>query len=65
MWRYGSRFKGATRTQSDLDRVAFTVHGQEISVFNLKETFAESNLPFRMDLFSWDEMSESFRETIQ
>ena len=65
VWIYGSRIKGTTRAQSDLDMVVFTVHGQEAHVSNLKEAFEESNLPFRVDLFRWDEVPENFRATIQ
>lgn len=65
VWDYGSRIKGTTRAQSDLDMVAFTTHGQETHVANLKEALEESNLPFRVDLFRWDEVPENFRDTIQ
>lgn len=66
VWVYGSRVKGTTRTQSDLDMVVLTTaHGQETHVSNLKEALEESNLPFRVDLFRWDEVPENFRDTIQ
>ena len=65
VWVYGSRIKGTTRAQSDLDMVVFTAHGQETPVSNLKEALEESNLPFRLDLFSWGEVPENFRDTIQ
>lgn len=65
VWTYGSRIKGKTRAQSYLDMVVFTAHGQETHVANLKEALEESNLPFRVDLFRWDEVPENFRDTIQ
>lgn len=65
VWVYGSRVKGTTRAHSDLDMVVFTSQGQKTGVADLKEAFEESNLPFRVDLFCWDEVPERFRETIQ
>ncbi len=31
----------------------------------LREAFSESNLPFRVDIIDWAEISESFRKIIQ
>lgn len=65
VWVYGSRVKGTTRKHSDLDMVVFTSQGQKMHVADLKEALEESNLPFRVDLFCWDEVPERFREAIQ
>jgi hypothetical protein len=31
----------------------------------LREALEESNLPFRVDLFAWDEVPESFKANIE
>ena len=63
-WLYGSRAKGKARPQSDLDMVVFADPTQIRSVYDLKEAFEESNLPFRVDVFVWDSMPERFRERV-
>ena len=64
-WVYGSRVKWTARPASDLDMVVFAASGQERRVSDLRDAFEESNLPFRVDLFVWDEIPERFRERIQ
>ena len=64
-WVYGSRAKWTSRPQSDLDLVVFATLGQRRGVGNLREAFEESDLPFRVDLFVWDEVPETFREEIE
>ena len=65
VWAYGSRVKWTANTYSDLDLVAFTTAEQKTAFYNLKEAFEESNLPFRVDLFSWDEIPEQFHNNIK
>jgi predicted nucleotidyltransferase len=65
VWIYGSRAKGTARPASDLDMIAFTQPDQTLQVSALKEAFEESNLPFRVDLFVWDEVPDTFRKTIE
>ena len=64
-WAYGSRVTGTSRPQSDLDLVVFTTPAQSGQVGALREAFEESNLPFRVDLFVWNEVPESFRRGIE
>lgn len=64
-WVYGSRAKRTSRPHSDLDLVVFAKPGQQHQVGELREAFEESNLPFRVDLFVWGEMPESFHEKIK
>ena len=64
-WAYGSRVKWTSRTQSDLDLVVFAKPQQARAVSDLREAYEESNLPFRVDLFVWDEVPEAFREQIE
>ena len=65
VWVYGSRAKWTARPQSDLDMVVFTTSEQSSQVFALREAFEESNLPFRVDLFVWDDVPEQFRKHIK
>ena len=64
-WVYGSRAKWTARPQSDLDMVVFATPEQNSRVFDLREAFEESNLPFRVDLFVWDDVPERFRKHIK
>ena len=64
-WAYGSRVKWTSRPESDLDLVVFARPEQSARVAELREAFEESDLPFRVDLFVWDEVSESFRKHIE
>ena len=63
-WVYGSRAKWTSKPHSDLDLVVFAEPGQHHQVGELREAFEESNLPFRVDLFVWDDVPESFRDEI-
>ena len=65
VWACGSRVKWTSRPESDLDLVAFARPEQSARVADLREAFEESNLPFRVDLFVWDETPESFRARIE
>mgnify|MGYP001057390698 CR=1 FL=1 len=62
---FGSRVYGAAKPFSDLDLV---VMGNEPLGFRqlsaLKDAFAESNLPFRVDIVDWATTAESFRGII-
>ena len=64
-WVYGSRAKLTSNPRSDLDLVVFSTPEQRRQVGDLREAFEESNLPFRVDLFVWDEVPESFKEHIE
>ncbi len=64
VWAYGSRTKGTAKPWSDLDLVVFADPAQEDAVAELREAFEESDLPFRVDLFLWDEVPESFKDQI-
>ena len=64
-WAYGSRVKWTSRPESDLDLVVFARPEQGARVAELREAFEESDLPFRVDLFVWDEVPESFRKHIE
>ena len=65
VWAYGSRVNGNARPHSDLDIVAFTAPGQNERVADLRHAFEESDLPFAIDLFAWDDLPESFHRHIE
>lgn len=65
VWAYGSRVSGKARKYSDLDLVAFASTSQGKQIADLKEAFEESNLPFRVELFVWNEIPEHFHNEIQ
>ena len=65
VWAYGSRVRWTSHPASDLDLVAFARPEQAARVAELGEAFDESDLPFRVDLFVWDDVPESFRERIK
>lgn len=45
--------------------MVFATPEQYQNVGDLREVFEESNLPFRVDLFVWDEVPASFRGQIE
>lgn len=64
-WVYGSRINGRCTEKSDLDMVVFSKPEQKLQVVELKDSFAESNLPFRVDLFVWSELPKDFQKRIE
>ena len=65
IWAYGSRVKWTSRPASDLDLVAFASPEQKAAISKLREALETSSLPFRVDLFIWDAVPETFRESIK
>lgn len=65
VWAFGSRVKGTANPSSDLDVVAFIGDDQKMRFSMLKEALEESNVPFRVDLHSWNELPDSFKRTIE
>jgi predicted nucleotidyltransferase len=60
---FGSRANNTARELSDLDiLVKSSISTLELS--QLREEFEESNLPFKVDLVVWQEISTSFRNKI-
>ena len=65
VWAFGSRVKFMSRANSDLDLIAFTKPGQQAELHALKEAFADSDLPFKVDLLEWDAIPQNFRDNIK
>ena len=64
-WVYGSRARWTSTRTSDLDLVVFATPEQQPQVGDLRKAFEDSDLPFRVDLFVWDDVPESFRQRIE
>jgi len=64
---FGSRVRGETKPYSDLDLAVMP--GGEPSpadwLMQLKEAFAESDLPFSVDVVDWTRLSKGFRKIIE
>ena len=65
VWVYGSRAGFTAKKSSDLDMVVFARSGQKRQVGDLREALEQSDLPFRVDLFVWDDVPERFRKKIE
>ncbi len=63
VWAYGSRVHWNATPSSDLDLVAFS--SDKSGLANCRDAFAESSLPFRVDLFLWDEIPVNFQDRIK
>ena len=50
---------------SDLDLVVFATPEQGRRVGNLRDALEKSDLPFRVNLFSWEEAPKNFRKRIE
>ncbi|OQX28795.1 MAG: hypothetical protein B0D92_07120 [Spirochaeta sp. LUC14_002_19_P3] len=65
VWAYGSRVKLTSRPSSDLDLAVFSLPEQREAVNSLKDALEDSNLSFRVDVFVWDEVPDSFHKNIE
>ena len=63
-YAFGSRVKGNAKKFSDLDLCC----KQDITwtdLAKLNEEFEESNLPFRVDIVSWNRIDDNFKKSIE
>ena len=65
VWACGSRVKWTARPESDLDLTVFVRPEQSARVAELREAFEESDLPFSVDLFVWEKISDGFRKHVE
>jgi len=63
-YAYGSRVKGTIHRTSDLD-LCYQENIPDSLVFEIKDEFTESNLPFIVELVSWNHMRPAFQKAIQ
>ena len=66
VWAFGSRAKWAAKKFSDLDLAIIGEQplGLDLSA-KLAEAFAESDLPYKVDLVDWTITRESFKKIIE
>lgn len=63
-YAYGSRVKGTAKRLSDLDLVILDdVQAGEVE--SVREAFEESDLPIKVDVSLWSELSEEFRQQVR
>lgn len=63
---FGSRVNGSARAYSDLDLAVVGEGPLERRTLNrIKEAFAESRLPFRVEVLDWHRLSREFQDIIQ
>lgn len=62
---FGSRVTGPVKKYSDLD-IALKGKGPVPvrTMAKLKTAFSESNIPFKVDVIDWDDLSDSFKKRI-
>ncbi len=62
---FGSRITANAAKYSDLDLVICSDRIIEKSlIWKLEEAFSDSDLPFRVDVLDWQDISEQFRRKI-
>ncbi len=65
VWAFGSRVTGKAKPYSDLDIAIITQQPLDLSTSaNLAEAFAESDLPYKVDVVDWAVTSTAFRKII-
>jgi len=62
-YAYGSRTKGTAHKYSDLD-ICYREEIPLITISQIREELAESDLPFVVELVNWRHMRPKFRELI-
>ncbi|WVH09653.1 MAG: Nucleotidyltransferase domain protein [Fluviibacter phosphoraccumulans EoVTN8] len=66
VWAFGSRATGKAKKFSDLDLCIDTGKPLGLNLASaLAEDFAESDLPWKVDLVDWATTSEGFRKIIE
>ncbi|MFA5162008.1 MAG: nucleotidyltransferase domain-containing protein [Elusimicrobiales bacterium] len=63
---FGSRVSGTPKEYSDLDIAIIAKEKLDIATLSaLREDFAESDLPFRVDALDWHSISPEFKKIIE
>lgn len=66
VWAFGSRARGTAKPYSDLDLAIITEQPLALAVgAALAEDFAESDLPWRVDVVDWATTGQDFRRIIE
>jgi uncharacterized protein len=63
---FGSGVNGTAKPYSDIDLAVISKEGLDKSkLWELREAFEESDLPFCVDILDWNRLSESFKIGVQ
>ena len=66
VWAFGSRALFRAKKHSDLDLAILGEEALSLTILaGLRDAFAESDLPFRVDVVDWVMMGEGFRRIIE
>lgn len=66
VWAFGSRVQGTARATSDLDLCVDNHHALSFETLAaLRDAFAESNLPYKVDVVDWHSVNPAFQALIQ
>lgn len=66
VWAFGSRVRGGAKPHSDLDLALITERPLTLAQgAALADAFAESDLPWRVDIVEWATTSDAFRRLIE
>ncbi len=66
IWVFGSRVKQTANNSSDLDLAIVSQNKIPLQVMNLlKFDFEESDLPFKVDVLDWQNISDDFKKVIK
>jgi len=66
VWIFGSRITDKIKPYSDLDLVVISKFPLAIMTMALmKEEFSESNLPFKVDILDWTQITPEFKQVIE
>jgi predicted nucleotidyltransferase len=65
VWVFGSRYRGNHRKFSDLDLIITGPEKIGISLWgDIKFDFEDSDLPYRVDILDWCELTPEFRAVV-
>ena len=64
VWAYGSRIERTAHEGSDLDLAVRDFGQEEANLFCLQEALQNSNIPFLIDIFDFENLPKSFQENI-
>lgn len=66
VWAFGSRTRATAKPYSDLDLAILSKYPLDVAVqAAMDENFAESDLPWKVDLVDWSTTSAPFRRIIE
>ena len=66
VWAFGSRAQGTARATSDLDLCVDNHQALSFEILAaLRDAFAESNLPYKVDVVDWHSVDPAFQALIQ